>query len=235
MTTTLFCIPHAGGSALSYAAAGRFFPESTVVLPLELPGRGSRVHDPLLTSMEALGRDLFRMIAPVAERGDYALFGHSMGGMLALLCAHEARANGLPPPRALFASAAPPPLHSATRLKRRYSSMPSDQMWRTVAEQGGVPPEIAQSAEFRRYLEPILRADFTAFETWEPLEIAPLAMPIHVLLGHDDEVDDEMAWRWSGFTSTVCSVRRFPGGHFYLWEQWPALARLIVGILNAPA
>lgn len=235
MTTTLFCIPHAGGSALSYAPVGRLFPESIVVRPLELPGRGSRARDPLLASMEALGRDLFHMVTPIAERGDYALFGHSMGGMLALLCAHAAGAAGLPSPRALFVSAAPPPLHSATRSKHSYSTLPPDQMWHSVVELGGVPPEIARSAEFRRYLEPILYADFTAFETWEPLAMGPLAVPIHVFLGDDDEIGNEEAWKWSGFTNAVCTVRRFPGNHFYLQDQWPTLARLIADILNAPA
>ena len=83
--TTLFCIPHAGGNTAFYARFNEFFPAWITVRPLELPGKGRRCRERLLTSMESMGRDLLEQIRSAAHTGPYALFGHSMGGLLAFL------------------------------------------------------------------------------------------------------------------------------------------------------
>ena len=51
--TTLFCIPHAGGNAAFYAKFNDFFPSWITIRPLELPGKGRRCRERLLTSMES--------------------------------------------------------------------------------------------------------------------------------------------------------------------------------------
>ena len=43
MTTTLFCLPHAGGSSSTYLTWKRFLPQHIVLRPIELPGRFSRI------------------------------------------------------------------------------------------------------------------------------------------------------------------------------------------------
>lgn len=40
---TLFCLPHAGASAMGYARWRRSVPAWLDIRPLELPGRGSRL------------------------------------------------------------------------------------------------------------------------------------------------------------------------------------------------
>ena len=85
--TTLFCIPHAGGNTAFYARFNELFPAWITIRPLELPGKGRRCRERLLTNMESMGRDLLEQIHPAAHTGPYALFGHSMGGHGALTLA----------------------------------------------------------------------------------------------------------------------------------------------------
>ena len=111
--TTLFCIPHAGGNGAYYALFGELFPDSIKAVPLDLPGKGRRCREPLLDSMESLSRDLLEQMRPTAQTVPYAIFGHSMGGLLAFECARLARAAALPQPKALFISAAATPSPAA--------------------------------------------------------------------------------------------------------------------------
>jgi len=223
---TLFCLPHAGGSALYYANFGQFFPDRVAVRPLELPGRGRRAGEPLQNDIEDLSRDAFRQILPVARTAPYALFGHSMGALLAYRCALLARARDLPLPAALFLSSSAIPGRGAG-----YAAPSPSVLWEQVIGMGGVPRCIAESAEFRAYLEPVLVADFTAVNTWNPAPAAPLPIPIAVCLGSDDLVSREDAQKWAGFTSGGCDVHAFQGDHFYLQEHWGSLADLVTRML----
>lgn len=219
---TLFCLPHAGGSAVYYSSFGKFFPDSVVVRPLELPGRGRRAREPLLTSIEDLSADLFAQILPVARTAPYALFGHSMGALLAYRCALLARARAVALPAALFVSSSAIPGRGAGTL-----SLPPELLWEQVTRMGGIPRCIAESPDFRRYLEPILLADFTAVDTWNPTPAEPLAIPIAVFLGSEDLVSHEDAREWARLTSDSCDFHTFPGNHFYLQEHWESLANLV--------
>ncbi len=109
VSLTLFCLPYSGASAMFYSPWRRKLPEWLNVRPLELPGRGMRMDEPLQNRHRAAGqssgrRDQCRLDKP------YALFGHSLGGLLAFELAHVLRERGLPAPLALFASATAGPV-----------------------------------------------------------------------------------------------------------------------------
>jgi len=229
--TTLFCIPHAGGSATYYSRFKDFFSKGIDVRPLEMAGRGRRCRDPLSTSMDAISGDLFAHIEPIARSHPYALFGHSMGALLALLCALRAREGNMPLPEALFVSACATPDTFLNKSAVPVSSFPPDQLWRYIRDLGGLPPAVAMSKELCRYLEPILYADFTALDTWHPAEIDPLPVPITVFLGREDLLQKSTACEWSKLTTREFSIHSFPGNHFYLQDNWDALATLIAQTL----
>ncbi len=231
LSTTLFCIPHAGGSATYYTQLSSLFPDSVFFQPLELPGRGRRHRDALLTSMTALCDDLFAQILPVAGDRPYALFGHSMGALLAFLCAVRARERGIPLPRQLFLSAAVAPGDHA-RTPAYTFPLQQEALWRHIVDLGGVPQCLADSEEFRRYLAPVLHADFTALGLWSPqLPASPLPVPITVLLGNEDGITDEMAQRWKKLTNQRFAIRSFHGNHFYLQNNWAEVAAHITRVL----
>lgn len=233
--TTLFCIPHAGGSAAYYTRLGQCLPATVAFRPLELPGRGRRLREAPHTSMEALTHDLFRHIQPVAQAAPYALFGHSMGALLALQCAVRARESGMPLPRALFISAASAPGCQERPPIPPMASLSPRQLWECVVGMGGIPQDIAASDEFRRYLEPVLRADITALEDWLPAPMEPLPVPITVFRGHQDAITDDMARQWQRLTTQELRIRAFRGNHFYLQDHWETLAERIARTCEAAA
>ena len=48
----LFCLPYSGGSAMFYARWRRLLPAWIDVRPVEWPGRGARMDEPLATDPE---------------------------------------------------------------------------------------------------------------------------------------------------------------------------------------
>ena len=229
---TLFCIPHAGGNAACYARFGEFFPNSVKIVPLDLPGKGRRCREQLPTSMEAMGRDLLEQIRTTAQTVPYAIFGHSMGGLLAFECARLAHKSALPLPRAVFISAAATPDKVRTGMDRPVSELQPGELWEYVMRMGGTPPGVALSADLKRYMEPLLVADFSALESWRPAPCDPLPVAIHACIGMDDTVTENEARLWQQFSSKAGTVRSFSGGHFYIQHHGRELAEHITQTLS---
>ena len=121
-TTLLFCFPHAGGGPAAFEAwPARLAASGVDVVPVCYPGRHARAAEPAATSVRALADGAARAIAgrvrslAHADGGGgaccrYALFGHSLGGLVAYCCAERLLATRrLPPPAHVFVSSAGAP------------------------------------------------------------------------------------------------------------------------------
>ena len=153
------------------------------------------------------------------EPRKFTLAAANMGGLLAFECARLTRAKALPQPKALFISAAATPDKVRTGMDRPISELQPGELWEYVMRMGGTPPGVALSAEFKRYMEPMLLADFSALENWQPAPCEPLPVPIHACIGKDDTVTEKEAMLWQQFSSMDGTVRSLNGGHFYLLHQ----------------
>ncbi|WP_434681022.1 thioesterase [Pseudomonas sp. R1-18] len=218
----LFCLPYSGASAMFYSPWRRKLPEWLIVRPLELPGRGMRMDEPLQTDIAALAAHLADEIADELDT-PYALFGHSLGGLLAFELVHALRARGLPAPLALFVSATAGP---ARRDVSDYAVEKSDaQLLDRLRELQGTSESVLANTELMQLMLPILRADFLLCGSFAYGERAPLDTPIHVFGGKQDSVSVEELLDWQEETLTGFSLDMFEGHHFYLVEQQAALLR----------
>ena len=220
----LYCLPYAGGNGYSYRPLEQHLPPHIRLAGIELPGRGRRAGEPLLHSLEALADDIFAQLRPHLGRQPYALFGHSMGAALCFLCLQRIEAAGLPYPQTVFLSGKSAP--SAHEKKARHL-LPRDGFVDMLRDLGGCPPEILAEQELIDYFEPILRADFQAVETWNPVPRPPLPVPLVVLHGRDDEVTREQALAWAKETSAGFEFHEFDGAHFFIQQHWRQIASVV--------
>ncbi len=210
----LFCLPHAGAGSLAFQGWDAGMPAPIQVLPVLPPGREARFWEAPYTRLDPYVRDLAIAITPHLQC-PYALFGHSLGALVAFELARTLRAAGAPGPSHLFVSGriaphlseARPILHTLERAA----------LLQEMATLGGLPEGIALSEQLLDYLVPVLRADLAVNETYEFRDRPPLTTPITALGGTADPRAScaELA-QWQVQAAGSFTLRTFDGGHFYL-------------------
>ena len=223
---TLLCLPYSGASAMVYSRWRRKLPSWLQVQPVELPGRGARFDEPLQTDMGPLALQLARELRPTLQ-APYALFGHSLGALLACELAHALRELGCPQPLALFASGTAAPTMRAD-YDRDFATPKTDaELIDQLRTLNGTSEEILANEELMALTLPVLRADFLLCGRFQPRLRAPLDCPVHVLGGTTDKATTEQLMGWRRETSGSFSLDMLAGGHFFIHEHEARVLRLI--------
>jgi surfactin synthase thioesterase subunit len=161
----------------------------------------------------------------------FALFGHSMGALLAYEVALRLAAAGLPTPSHLFASGRRAP--SRHRDDRLHLSS-DDDLLAHIRRLGGPGSMALDDPEIRAMVLPLIRHDYRAVETYRHDPSAVLDCPITVLTGDRDAlVSLNEAHAWAGHTTGPTDLVVLPGGHFYLAGRNEQVVDLIRRRLSA--
>ena len=227
----LFCLPYAGGAASIYRTWHQHLPAEIEVWAVQLPGRENRIRENPFTNAADLVQALLPNILPYLDK-PFALFGHSMGALIAYELAHALSQQGYSPThllvsgrRAPFLPDAEPPLHT----------LPTIDLFLSAVQQryNNLPAVIFADAELRDLFAPLLRADFTLVEIYQYRERAPLPCPIVAFGGDaDPQVTEDELRAWQQLTQSNFALHLLPGGHFYLNEQRAQLLALVVAALG---
>lgn len=225
----LFCLPYAGGSKYSYRGFERQAPRNMHVVPVELPGRGARSHEPLLTDLHALTEDVY---AQIRERLNepYALYGHSMGALLAYLLTRKILTQNVPAPLHLFCTGAGGPSRLLDEPPRY--GLPRPAFIAKIRELGGSPDEVLNNELLMNFFEPILRADFEAVDTYTYQPAEPFDIPVSVLTGLSERVTRDEALLWQQETTRKLYLRHLPGNHFFIFDYQTEILEIIQHRLN---
>lgn len=223
----LFCFPHAGAGASAYRAwSAPLAADGFDVCPVQLPGRESRLGEPAYRAIEPLVEDLVDGIAPYLDR-PYALFGHSMGALVAFELARSLRQRGAALPCHLFASGRIAPQREDPRPKLH--DLADAVLLARVLELGGVPSELRAAPELMEFQLPLLRADLAVNENYRYVSAPPLAVPITAFAGKQDpKTDHAEIGGWAEHTSAGFTMRSLPGGHFFVHDSMQLLLRYLV-------
>ena len=103
----VLAIPQAGMGA--WAFHGWSLPETVELLPVELPGRNSRMLEPKGQSMRQLVTALVDALANTLRETPFVVFGHSLGAWMACEVCVELAQRGGPRPVGLVVSGARAP------------------------------------------------------------------------------------------------------------------------------
>jgi surfactin synthase thioesterase subunit len=224
-SVSLLCLPCAGASATMYLRWRRLLPRWIRIVPVELPGRGSRLAEPLVEDFDAL---VAQICAEQAEalRGDFAIFGHSMGALLAYGMTRRLRSMGRALPLALLACGSSAP---SQRDPARFADKTDDaSLTADLRQQGGTPEEVFASAELMRITLDVLGADYRVCEGFRYPGEAPLPMPVHVFAGREDDIDAARIHAWSVEAGGAYSLDWFDGGHFFIRQHEAAFLAALV-------
>lgn len=226
----LFCFHHAGGTTTAFASwRERLGPDISVV-PIRLPGRESRVREPRVTDLTALTLDLDRELGPLLDE-PYALYGHSMGALIAYcLTRHRAKSGKTLPVRLMVGAYPGPHLSPPTEAVRR---LPDPELGQWLVDHGGLSPVLLRYPKWLGSATALLRDDLKLCHSYEHAEGEPLDCPIDVFTGASDPLmTGELAAEWRGHTRAGFQVHVMPGGHLFVLE--PGLPGVLARLL-APA
>jgi medium-chain acyl-[acyl-carrier-protein] hydrolase len=210
----LFCLPHAGGGATAFRTWHTGLPSGVQVCPILLPGRETRRSEPSYTDLDSLADALARQLEPWLDL-PFAVFGHSMGSLLAFEWVRRIQRSGQPMPRWLFLSGRRAP-HVAADPNPLHALPDAEFVGELTRLYEGLPQEILSDPELMEVFLPVLRADIAVVESYRFQQGEPLDCPMTVFAGAKDmsvAFDELLAWKPQ--TRRRFAVQMLPGGHFY--------------------
>lgn len=229
----LFCFNHAGGSTFSYMKWCASLDVDFV--PMEMPGRGIRVREPLSTDFQALCSHFAEQIDITLRTGPeppaFALFGHSLGSAVAFRVAYILVERYRRRPACLLVAGRHAPMDEDPSAFR--TSMGMDALEEVLRELKQTPRELLDNEEFRSFILPIVFNDYALGEHYT-YEGELLDIPVLAYCGEGDvEANAGIMSRWARITTGAFRVRSFPGEHFFLLDEALRFADVLVEDLLA--
>ncbi|MEU8207090.1 alpha/beta fold hydrolase [Streptosporangium sp. NPDC049046] len=227
---TLVCFPHAGGSASFYLPVARLAPPTVEVLAVQYPGRQDRRAERCVEDIDELADRIVAALPARAVTRPLALFGHSMGALVAFEVARRLERRGTAPLELFVSGRRAPSIHRDDRTHLR----PDDELLAELRALGGTATMVLGDDDFMRAMLPVVRSDYRAVETYRHRPGPGLSCPVTALSGIDDpkaRPDDVRAWR--DHTRARFEARFFPGGHFYLTDHAEEIVALVAGRVSS--
>ncbi len=226
----LLCLPHVGGSAHAFTPWPLDPLGILKLCPVELAGRGRRFAD--------VPHRCFRTLIPVLAGelrcyldGPYALFGHSMGALIAFELCRYWRAQAAPLPLHLFVSGCRAPQLLIEREEPAHGA--TIDLLARLRRLNGTPAELLENPEFLEAMRPLLTADFQLFDSYRYTLEPPLAIPITAFGGENDpHVDKPGLDGWACHTTAAFESSLYAGDHFFLNGHRETLLRCMASALR---
>ncbi len=220
----LICLPFAGGSASTYKGWTQLFSSAVEVCPIQPPGREARYNEAPIRSVTEMVPALATELAPLLDL-PFAIYGHSLGAILAFELAHELKSRGLRQPEIIFAAS-----HQAPQIPH---GMPVSELGdrELIAHVDRMNPlvKLAENPQLLRLVLTVLRADLAMCDFYAYTPRPALDCAFTVFAGKDDGFSAQELDSWQELTTVPFQLRMLPGGHFFLVTA----AKELLGIISS--
>jgi surfactin synthase thioesterase subunit len=223
----LVMLPYSGAGAPVYHEWVSLLPSDVACQRIQLPGRLDRHDEPLLESVEAVVGSLVRVLDSTLDDRPYALFGHSMGALVAYRLAVALRQAAGP---ALLAVSGWAPRAGVASL-RGLADQPDGVLIDAMRGLGTLPSGAA-TPELAALAVPAFRADLRVCAGYVDDE-ATVDCPVVAFAGRDDPLFPPASLRvWRDRTPSFLGVRVLPGDHMFVHRHAVSLATELVDLLR---
>ena len=211
----LFCLPYAGGSESIYYSWQKQLDERIKLEPIELKGRGKRYNEGFYEDFDEAVADLLLNIKDQITDHDYAIFGHSLGSLLAYELYYKICDEKLKKPKHIFFSGNVAP--SVRREEKELHKLADDEFMKEIISLGGTPEGVLENEELLQFVLPILRSDIKVNEsyTYQARE-HKIECDITVFCGKEEGITIEELLAWKDHGARVFRVHMMDGNHFFI-------------------
>lgn len=227
----LICFSPAGTGAASFRGWSELAPPWLEVCTVQLPGRETRLREAPIGGLDQLVPQLAAAIRPALDR-PFAVYGHSLGSIVAFETMRLLRREGGPLPCAFFAGASRPPQLPWPDPPVR--DLPDRALLEEVNRRyDSVPAVVMAEAELCALLTPALRVDMSLIETYRYQPEMPFEFPIVAFGGNADrKVGSADLAKWQEQTLGAFELRHFVDGHLFLVPRRQELMAAITAVLE---
>ena len=227
----VFFFHFAGGCHYSYNFLKDHLPAQHHYHFLELPGRGRRFDEELITDKNKAVLDLLKQLHAIRNRDiPYVIFGHSMGALMGLWLTFKMKEMGDPPGYLIVSGTAGPGIEEE-RVEKIHL-MDSANFKAKLESMGGVPEEILEDEELFSFFDPIMRADFEVVDPDNFTEKGiKVECPIYALMGDEEEHHNKIK-NWQRYTKQQFHEKLLSGNHFFIYEHPEQVGEVLMKCCN---
>ncbi|MEV8322258.1 thioesterase domain-containing protein [Kitasatospora sp. NPDC056731] len=227
--TLLYCLPPSGLGPSYFSSWAAVLPPTVELRAVALPGREALADTPSWTDPAPLAASIARCISTDPDPRPYALFGHSVGALLAFETARRLQRLGHRPPELLALSGL-----AAPHLGTYRTAMPQ----LLLAGREGIAellgPLLLDDADTVLAVGIPFLADVLLMLHYRYQDDQPLQTSLAVYGGRDDPLNPlPHLEAWNDLATMPTPVRLFPGTHTYPNDQREALLRQLTADLTA--
>ncbi|MBW9154390.1 thioesterase II family protein [Clostridium estertheticum] len=211
----LFCLPYAGGSETIYYKWKFFLDPSIELVRLALKGRGKRYSENFYKNIDEAVDDIFENIKDRIANEDYAIYGHSMGSLLAYELYYKISRFKLRKPMHIFLSGYKPP--SIIKKTENIYALSDNDFIQKLRDLGGTPVELLNNQVLLQIFLPIIRSDFEMLESYKYVKREnKIKCDVSILNGKQDSISLKEILAWKNHVCSGLYIYNFDGNHFYL-------------------
>lgn len=228
----LFCIPYAGGMSNIYYP-WKHKVNNCEIMPIILKGREKRVNEGFYKNVDEAAIDIKeQIISQLNDHEDFAIFGHSMGALLAYEVYYKlADENKFP--KIIFLSARRTP-SLILKPEAKISGLPFKEIKQKLLEHGGMSENFFEIPELIRLFMPVIRADYKIMEEYHFVQHEKkVGCKVVILGGNQDDISQTELIRWNDLLEYKSSIHMVDGNHFFVVNRMSEVLKVINEELNS--
>lgn len=210
----LICLPHAGGSAMSFATWKSIIPSNFNLCPIQYPMRENRIHDLMPDTIQKMAHNFVVNSEDLFQK-PFVLLGHCGGSLIAYEVAKCVKNTYGKLPECLMLSGSISP---ALAFQRNLPSNASDEEFIQIfIDNGYIDSSLLERKEYLNYFLPIFRKDIKMQADYVFEGHTIFSCPVVTINGNRDKlVNKEGVEDWRNFSSGIFQSHFFDGEHFYI-------------------
>ncbi len=227
----LYCLPYAGGSAISIFTKYKSYPwnNDIQIIPLELPGKGIRFEEELPSSIEEIVLELSDFILKDSQNEEYAVWGHSMGGLLAYEIVYYFNSIGYNAPKIMIISGSRPPFIKSEKVTQY--KLGDKAFIQYLINSNGISEGLGSDEMFKEVFLPIIKHDFKLLDLYNYTKKQMINQNTFILYSEEDNPNN-IIFKWR---EVVCKsvFKQIEGNHYFINNNFDEVVTYLNSAINS--